>query len=526
LLLALAALPACSPTPETGSPSGTGGSSATAGASGSAGAAGAAGTSGGAGGSGIGVAGSGGGTAGSSTTAGTGGAGGNAAGRGGAGGSGGSAAGRGGTSGTGGSAGTVGGGGAGGCTITATSTLGMIPTVGIVTFTTNATEIATSEIRYGLASTGPTMTAPVDLTSPTPADHRTLLLGMKGSSSYVYRVVIDSPAGTCTSQDYPIMTGTVPSNIPRPTTMIMNASAHAKGFIVTSSGTAGTGAYIFDSDGAPVWWAAGPQGTSRIQMSWDGSKMYMMSLNVQNNGAGRINVVNMDGSGVTMMANMAGSHHDMAAIPGGVATLWWNASGIDAPNSLVERMEGETSNTTVIANLNTVYNSTSFHTNSIHYYPSDDTYTLGDRNPNLYVKVSRTGQLIWQLGGTNPKDQAKLFSGVTNWVVNHGHHLLADGTIVLFNNGAMMNGQSVARVFKLNTANMTAMSTLTYNMPGVNSNVLGDAQFLPNGNLLVTYSQSGWIHEVSSTGQLIATFKGTAFGYTEYRESLYGPPPR
>jgi hypothetical protein len=90
----------------------------------------------------------------------------------------------------------------------------------------------------------------------------------------------------------------------------------------------------------------------------------------------------------------------------------------------------------------------------------------------------------------------------------------------------MMGGMSVARVFKLNTTNMTAMSTLSYNMTGVNSNVLGDAQFLPNGSLLVTFSQTGWIHEVSSTGQLIASFKGTAFGYSEWRESLYGPPPR
>jgi hypothetical protein len=63
-------------------------------------------------------------------------------------------------------------------------------------------------------------------------------------------------------------------------------------------------------------------------------------------------------------------------------------------------------------------------------------------------------------------------------------------------------------------------------MSGVNSNVMGDAQFLPNGNLLVTYSQSGQINEVTPSGQVVATFKGAAYGYTEFRESLYGPPPR
>ena len=116
----------------------------------------------------------------------------------------------------------------------------------------------------------------------------------------------------------------------------------------------------------------------------------------------------MDGSGATI-ANLTTSHHDLTAIPGGFATLLWNSSGIDAPCSLVERADSGTM-TTIVANMNTVYNSTTFHTNSVHYYPSDNTYTLGDRNPNLYVKVSRTGQLIWQFGGTNPKDAAKSFT--------------------------------------------------------------------------------------------------------------------
>ncbi len=334
--------------------------------------------------------------------------------------------------------------------------MGTIPTVGIVTFTTNASGVTSAEIRFGLASTGPTMTAPVDLAQ---ANYRTLLLGMKGSSSYVYRIVVSSSAGTCTSQDYTIMTGAVPSSVPKPTATISMAAAHSKGFIVTSSGISGTGAYIFDSDGAPVWWATGPSGTSRIQMSWDGSKMYMMALNVQNNGAGRVNTVNMDGSGATMISGMTGSHHDMTAIPGGFATLLWNSTGIDAPCSLVERADSGTM-TTVVANMNTVYNSSTFHTNSVHYYPSDNTYTLGDRNPNLYVKVSRTGQLIWQLGGTNPKDAAKQFIGAGTWSVNHGHHLLADGTFVLFNNGSMMGSASTMRLFKLNTSNMTAMPRL------------------------------------------------------------------
>ena len=161
--------------------------------------------------------------------------------------------------------------------------------------------------------------------------------------------------------------------------------------------------------------------------------------------------------------------------------------------------------TTIVANMNTVYNSTTYHTNSIHYYPSDNTYTLGDRNPNLYVKVSRTGQLIWQLGGSNPKDASKFFSGAGTWSVNHGHHLLADGTFFLFNNGRERELDRPR--LQAEHEHMTATSTLTYTASGVNSMVMGDVQSLPNGNILVTASTSGQITEITTGGQVVATFK-------------------
>jgi len=439
-------------------------------------------------------------------------------------GSGGAAATAGGT----GTAGSIGVGGAGGCTITATSALSSaIPTVGIVTFTTDLAGIGSAEIRFGLASTGPTMTAPVDLAQP---DHRTLLLGMKGSSSYVFQIVANSGAGTCSSPSYTITTGAVPAGVPTLNPTITNAAAHARGFMITSAGTRGTGAWIFDSDGAPVWWATGPSQTSRIEMSWDGRRMYMMALNVMNQDVGSVAIIGMDGTGRTTADGMIKSHHDLTAIPGGFATLLWNTTGTDAHCSLVERADDGTLKT-VVADMNSLYTAPNdkFHTNSIHYYPSDDTYTLGDRNPNLYVKVSRTGGLIWQLGGDNPKDPARFFSGAGSWMVNHGHHMLADGTFLLFNNGKsttpLVAPASSVLGFKLDESRLTATSAFTY-MNNLSSTVLGDVQVLPNGNVLVTASYTGQIIELTPTAQVVATFKTASLGYTEYRDSLYGAPPR
>lgn len=437
-----------------------------------------------------------------------------AAGRAGSGGSG-----SGGTTGAAGHVGSGGTTGGGSCMIMATSTMGTIPTVAVVTYTTDLTGVTGGQIDFGLPG-GPMMTAPIDTTQATP---KTLLLGMKGGKSYTYHITLKAPAGDCTSQDFTFMTGAVPSSVPKPTVTIMNAAMHDKGFIVASGGLMGTTTVIIDSDGDVVWWATGPAQNSRSHMSWDGSHMYMMSLNVQNSGSGKITYLGMDGSGSTDVTGVVASHHDMTAIPGGFATPLWNKSGIDAPCSLVEFANDTWKTTTVIADMSTVYNSSTFHTNAVHYYASDNTYTLGDRNPSLYVKVSRTGSLIWQFGGSSPKDASKNFSGVTAWMVNHGHHLLADGTFLFFNNNS-----NEAWGYKLNTTSMTASKTFMYTASGATSMVLGDVQGLPNGNVLITFSNSAQIHEVTTSGTLVmkvSTNANSGFGYSEFRESLYGPPP-
>jgi hypothetical protein len=446
---------------------------------------------------------------------------------GGAGGSSGSGA----TGGTAGSTpGGTGGGGTGGtggsvsCTITATHTASTaIPTVRIVTFTTNLTGITSARIDFGPSGAAPTMQAPVSLTE---ANYRTLLLGMKGGREYVFRVVATSPAGTCTSADYTFTTGAVPSSVPRITRTAMNAAAQDRGFIITSAGVSGGGvpAYIIDADGDVVWWAAAPNSASRARMSYDGKDMYIMALNVQNSG-GEMRKVSMDG--MTTMNNISGlatGHHDFTVLPdNGIAVILWSGGC----TSIVERSASGML-TTVLANVNTVYQtSADCHTNAINYYASDNSYTLSDRNVNMFVKIRRTGQLVWQFGGSNPKGQA--FTGSQSWQVNHGHHWLADGTFLFFNNGTMQGGNSTALSYMLNTTSWTATkATWEYRASGVNSSVLGDVQRLPNGNTLVTYSTAGQIHEVSPTGALVQRLQssGNSFGYAEFRKSLYGPPLR
>jgi hypothetical protein len=465
-----------------------------------------------------------GGTAGGVGGVGPSGAGGSSAGTGGVGGVGPSGAGGSSSGAAGSSAGGSEQGGSGGattCTFTVNHTQSSaIATVEVVTFSTTLAGITSARIDFGPSGAAPTMSAPVDLAEPM---YRTLLLGMKGSREYTFRIVATSPAGTCTSMDYTLTTGAVSSSVPRITRTAMNAAAQDRGFIITSGGVGTTGpTVIIDADGDVVWWAMGPEDTSRARMSYDGKHMYMMALNVRNDG-GEMRRVLMDGTNPeNNLSGLSTGHHDFTVLPdNGIAVIIWR-SGCTA---IVERSANGTL-TDVVANVSTVYQTTAdCHTNAINYYPSDQTYTLSDRNVNLFVKIRRTGELVWQFGGSNARGQT--FTGSMSWQVNHGHQLLPDGKFIFFNNGPMQMGASAALEYTLNTTSWTATkSAWEYRASGVNSAVLGDTQRLPNGNTLVTYSVAGEIHEVTPSGQLVQKIDAQTFGYAEFRKSLYGPPLR
>jgi Arylsulfotransferase (ASST) len=99
---------------------------------------------------------------------------------------------------------------------------------------------------------------------------------------------------------------------------------------------------------------------------------------------------------------------------------------------------------------------------------------------------------------------------------------------VFFNNMGE-GGAALIRALALDTATMTATESFRY-QTRCGTPWYGDVQHLPNGNYLVTCSNDGLILEITSSGDVVvtltrATFPSDKFGYSEFRESLYGPPP-
>lgn len=526
------------------------------------------GNAGGAGGNGAG------GTAGGAGRGGSQGGGGGAAGAGGSAAAGGSAN-SGGTTGSGGGAGNAGAGGKGGaagaagsgggaaggspggggsistdCLITISSgdVSSKMATVGVVEWSTNLSNMASAQIVYALNNAGSSIlnkggTAPVDLKK---TNYRTLLLGLKPSSTYTFHVEATTSNGSvCKSADKTLTTGTL-SGAPAITRTATNPSAQAGGFIVTSTGQGAGGgfggggggsggAFIIDADGTVVWYAAAPSQCSRAHMDFEGVNMWMLALNVQNSG-GEMRFVSMDGAtSKTSISGLSGAHHDFTVLPGKIAAMVWASSGSDPESNLVEMAsDGSGSATTMFKIGSNLYaggssafgggsSGNAYHCNYIVYHPADDSFTISDRNPNLFVKVKHDGTPVWQIGGSCTNAKApKCASGT--WQVNHGHDFDGNGNMMLFNNG--QSGSSHILDLKVSeTASAISYTTNKDFTSSNNSNVMGDVQYLPNGNRLIAYSSASVIVEVDASWNTVQTLKGSG-GYADWRQTLYGPPTR
>ncbi|HEY6722613.1 MAG TPA: aryl-sulfate sulfotransferase [Polyangiaceae bacterium] len=367
------------------------------------------------------------------------------------------------------------------------------------------------------------MTAPVDLEEP---NYRTLLLGMKEESDYDFQIVAQSGGQTCMSDTLSLTTGAIPNQVPRPTVEVQQADKAAPGFFVTVNYSRGGYAFIFDGDGDVVWYAPGvamgaPE-PSGVRMDFEGKALWTVTGNPTASGNGSIRRISMDGTDVQDLDSVDG-HHDLAPLPGGSVAALIHSGGNCA--SIIE-VDSDMNVSDIIPDVSTIYTPVNqCHPNAILYHPEDQSFTVSDRNPNLYVKISMTGEVEWQLGGSNalgPHIQ-------DNWNTNHGHHLLPNGNFLFFNNngrgGVGSAAQSPVWEFSLNLESLTATEVWSY-VSSNNTAALGDVQRLNNGNTLITYSISGVVHEVDEQEQLVRTFQTQPLGYMMHRESLYGPPPK
>lgn len=379
-----------------------------------------------------------------------------------------------------------------------------INTVGIVTWATKISPVTDAIIEFGL-DTNYGMQAPVDLDEP---NYRTLLLGMKGSRDYHFRIVVKSGNTEYKSDDYMLTTGPVTNLVQVLEMNVDNEIARDRGFIVTSSMECGDGscALIVDADGDVVWWysasATLSASISRARMSYDGKYMWMVTAG-QSSSSG-FECVSMDGLDVRNFANPA--THDITAVTGDVMAFL--DGGFTSCATITEITPDGT--TKPVYDTRQIWQDGPCHANAIRYSETEGLYTLSDLSVGDIIMVDRASGTL----------ERRLSEFSFNWGYHqHGHHLLND-SIVLFN-----NENRIVQEISLDEANMQSSEIWRYSS-AYNTEVLGDAQRLPNGNTMATYSTAGRIHEVAPDSSRVMEIRfSSTIGYSLWRESLYGPPP-
>jgi len=405
-----------------------------------------------------------------------------------------------------------------------------IGTVTIVNWSTDLEGLSEAHIDFGPPGSDGSMTAPVDLARE---GYRTLLLGMKPERDYGFRIVATGSSETCTSPPFVVTTGSLPDTVPT-VTKSEGLSGGVQGFFVATlgiglgGGSDGPTAFVFDTDGDVVWWSPDSDTTmSSARMSWDGQWMWSVNGN-----GGVLHKTSMDGLVSESFGGAATANHDLAPLPeGGVATFGHVDGGHDA---LIEVHDDGTAETIVL--LEDVYQlDDSYHPNALAYQPADETFTISDLELDGFVKITRDGELLWQLGGTSPLGPSFDLVGLEPWSGNHGHDLGPGGEFLFFNNFANAAPSMIIEL-RLDEQAWTATYEWDYEI-STRSQYLGGTQRLPNGNTSVVHSQGDRVDEVNRAGEVVQSFSHSAFnaereslgwavfGYAHFRPTLYGPPP-
>jgi len=377
-------------------------------------------------------------------------------------------------------------------------------TIGIVTWSVELESVTEARIEFGLdESYG--MTAPVDLEEP---ELRTLLLGMKPSRTYHFRITAISGGTTYQSDDFTVDTGPPTDLVPIGEFTVGDETARERGFIVASfwQGQGSSIAFILDADGEVVWWYdTNAMGIARARMSEDGKNMWMI---VASNQGGPLQRVSMDTLDGEVYSETVGSH-DLTPVSG--ATMAYLDYGETDCDSIFEIDPSGV--TEEVFESQGVLMGSGCHGNALRYSAAEDVYTFSDVQQDILV-VNRTGDLAWRL--------SELLDGGIDVYGGrqHGHHLL-DDSMVVFANSWGGNDESVVVEYDLEGTEIWS-----YEGNAFTAN-LGDVQRLPGGNTLVTYSNDSLVREVTPAGDVVLEFDGSGsrIGYTLWRASLYGPPP-
>lgn len=412
-----------------------------------------------------------------------------------------------------------------------------VPTVVVAVWSTelDVDDVVNARVHFGRPDTEEDLVAPVDLELDLDADadetrFRTALLGMKPNTEYAVYVELETKTGTLESKPKTQTTGLLPNAVPRVVTEDTDAAHLFGGFTVACTGPGGgePWAYIWDRDGDVVWARtlvdAGLDACVRARMAFDGRAVWVGDLNLSAGSGGHLAKLDLLGAEPPQVFDLPNRHHDFAVLPNGNLVYFRQElaedAGVGAKRDVIYEFDPVTQESRYLydelADFAQAIGETSAHTNYIAFVPELSALSFSMLTSNTIGLVSYPeGKLLNTFGGTQSDFEM-------SWVKQHGH-ALDDGKFLVFSNQGP-NLLSIVFEFRVDLA--TKSSELLWQYVSDDSTAtFGDVNRLPNGNLLITYSNAGAIHELGADRTLLRRTTTLGLGYVEHRASLYGPPP-
>jgi hypothetical protein len=166
-----------------------------------------------------------------------------------------------------------------------------------------------------------------------------------------------------------------------------------------------------------------------------------------------------------------------------------------------------------------------FHINSVDLF-DEDHLLISSRTTCAVYKVSRkTGEVVWRLGGK--KSDFEMGPG-TRTTFQHDARRQGDGIITIFDNGNINQvEQSRAIALEVDEDAMSVSLAQEYTHPDrLRSATQGNAQVLPNGNVLVGWGSAPVFSEFDHEGELLfsAAYPAESESYRAFRLPWSGQP--
>jgi hypothetical protein len=304
-------------------------------------------------------------------------------------------------------------------------------------------------------------------------------------------------------------------------------------YVMNAGGT--TPAFILDSDGDIVWWYNIIDYVTGVVMDYAGTHMWINNHPPSLANA-KIHRVTMDGlMDEDLTSQFVQLSHQVTVLPDETVAFYAADSGTLGCSDIKEWKNG---NVRTIVNSQTALGTTGqCHVNDIQYSPQDDTLVFSDHIHCSVAKIRRTdGATVWILNGAT-----KTFTGDTWLGSEHGIQIFGLDDFLIFNNNSLSvagttipvsmgtgDGSGVVEI-KLDLTAKTVTKIWSYKAMGTTyqTDIMGDVQRLPNGNLTIAFGGKGIIQEIDSSGNVLQEMRTTTnFGYIQKRMTLYGPPPR